>query len=207
MLTTLDKVKALLGITDNSKDTLLTDFIAQITSFVQTACGGRIFEVADYEEIYDYPDGVILFLKQYPIDPTDFTLSYRTGTISSPTWVAYSADDFLIYSKEGYVRFVSAYGGNSFDTANKFKGLKVEYTAGYLIDWTDEYDPTKHNLPADLTAVAGQLCVKMYNKKSSSGISSESTEGQSINYGSITDSDLSSEQKTILGSYMRYAIC
>ena len=209
MLTTLQKVKDSLGIIDNSKDALLTDFIKQISAFIETACGGRIFEAVERTEYYDYPDGENVFLKNYPIQiPPDFDFftAYRTGSISSPVWVDYTLDDYLIYPESGYIKFVSQFGGSTFDTGGSYRSLRVIYTGGYLIDWVNENDPQLHTLPADLTSLATQLCVKLFNKKASSGISAESTEGQSINYGSISDNDLSSEQKTVVSSYRRYAI-
>jgi Phage gp6-like head-tail connector protein len=202
-LTTLAKLKLILGITDNSQDTLLENYINEVSSFIATACGGRNFEATDYEETYDAPDGDNLFLKNYPINSIT-EIATRGGTIGTPIWTALTTDDFLLYAKEGYVKIISAFGGLTFSAGAGFQYYKVEYNAGYLIDWANEDDPLLHNLPEDLTSLCGQLCASLYNSGGeTSGVKSESTEGQSITYADVSNLDLSTGQKNIISRYSK----
>jgi hypothetical protein len=199
-LTTLQKVKDALGIVDTSKDDLLEDFIDQASAMIQTEIG-RDLEAKERTEIYDQPEGDNLFLKHYPIlTDEDLVVSYRTGQVATPVWVPYTTNDYFVYPEEGYLRMVNVFAD---EFMSDWQAFQVTYTGGYLIDFANEGDPTKHTLPADITGVATQVVTKMYNLKSSEGLNSESTEGQSVTYGSANDKDLSFTQKRTLGAYAR----
>lgn len=211
-LTTLEKVKYALSINDTTQDVLLQTLIDQSTDIIQGFCGGRIFGTGTYSEILDFPQGnyagTDIFLKNYPIQTTEpFTVSYRTGPIGSPVWVAYTNNDYLIYDKSGYIKMVSIFGGSTFIGSGNFQSIKVEYTAGYLIDFNNETNPALHNLPKDLTAIATQIVMANYNNSGqASGLKSESTEGQSVVYTDAKFEDLSVGQQKILSRYMKYSI-
>lgn len=210
MLTTLAKVKQALGITVTTYDTLLTDYITQVSAYIETLCGGRHFEAVERTELYDYPNGENVFLKNWPINlppDFDFTLSYRTGTIGTPIWVDYTVDDYLIYAGEGFVNMITAFGGSPFQPTGERQFLRAIYTGGFLIDWVNETDPTKHNLPADITSLATQLCMNLYNSSGeASGYKSESTEGQSVTYADVSTFTLTEGQKMIVARYQRLTV-
>ena len=161
-LTTLAKVKQYLGITVATHDALIESLINYTTDYIEGLCGGRRFKKATYtNEIYDSPDGDILFLKQYPLVSVA-TVEYRTGTIASPTYIAFNANDFAVYLLEGYLRFFSNFSaiqGNA-------QALRVTYDAGFLIDFTNELSAT-HNLPFDIAWLATELCAKLFNLRAS----------------------------------------
>lgn len=193
-LTTKAKVKSYLGIAtaDTSKDDLIIDLINQVTWFIETYCGGRRFMTTTYTNvILDSRGGNYLFLNHFPV--TAFTLlEYRSGTVDTPVWVTYATNSYLAYLAEGYLYF---YGR----LPVIHQGFRVTYTAGYLIDWTNETTAT-HTLPFDLTLVATELAAKQYNYRQAQGIESMSTEGQSITFGS-KGADMTKAQTTILNSY------
>lgn len=198
-LTTKQKVKDLMGITDTTSDAIIDSLINGITDFIESYCGHRRFLSTEYTEVYDGRKQNKIFLNQYPV--TEVTaVKYRSGLVSNPTWVAYDANSYLPYLKEGYIHFYA-------NLPEVPQGLQVEYTAGYLIDFTSEFDTDDHTLPFDITLVATELVAKQMNFRNAQGIESQTTEGQSITY-SPKLKDLSSDHKTILNRYKttRYAI-
>lgn len=173
-LTTRTKVKSYMGITDASSDTIIDELIGGITAFIGNYCGGRNFLSTSYVEIYDtYRGRHKIFLKQIPVISIS-AVEYRSGTPSSPVWVTYSADGYLSYLNEGYIRF---YGS----LPEIAQGMRISYQAGYLIDFANEYSAT-HTLPEDLTIAANEMIATILNTRKSGGITNETTEGQSITY-------------------------
>lgn len=197
-LTTRQKVKDYLSISDTTKDTLIDELINYVSYFIQNYCGGRNFLSQSYVEIKDPGGRTKLFLNQFPV--TAVTLvEYRSGTPSTPVWVTYSADAYLPYLLEGYIHFYAR-------LPLVPQGMRVTYTAGYLIDFTNEFSAT-HTLPEDLTMVCTEIVAKQVNTAQSQGIYSESTEGQSVQFDSKVHK-LSDNHEEILNSYktFRYAI-
>jgi hypothetical protein len=189
-LTTKEKVKFYLNITDTSKDTLIDQTISGVSGYIQRYTG-KNFLSQTYAEIRDSEGKSKLFLYNYPV--TSLTsLEYRSGTPTSPVWNTFDANSYLLYSKAGYIGFYSI--------LNKvMQGFKVNYTAGYLIDFANEFTAT-HTLPFEITQLATELVAQNVNTSNVSGISSESTEGQSVAFNMDTKS-ISSTQKAILNSY------
>jgi len=155
-----------------------------------------------------------IFLPEHPVTALT-TLKYRQGTIASPTWVAFNANDYMLYGEEGYIQFLfGTVHGLSAPIANGagYRGTKnihVAFTAGYLIDWEssewgDTPDPTLHTLPMELTTVCMNMVLGMFNTDKSQGTASESVEGASITY-DISKS-LSAEDRGILDGYKRINI-
>ena len=201
-LTTLAKVKQYLGITSSTNDALIESLINYVTDYIESLCGGRRFKEATYtNEVYDNPDGNNLFLRQYPIQSVS-VVEYRTGTISSPTYVAFSADDFIVYKPEGYIHFFAMFGG----ITEGEQALRTTYVAGYKIDFSNELTPASHSLPFDVAWLATELCTMLFNRRASQGLKAESTEGQSVTYGSLSEQDLSPAQKEVIVKYQKHRL-
>ena len=182
-LTTIDKVKDYIGVTDTSLDTVIASFINGVTDFIQGYCGGRNFLSQSYVETYDTRrNHRKIFLKQFPATAVS-DVSYRSGTPTNPIWVTYNADSYLKYLPEGYLYF---YGF----LPEIHQGLRITYTAGYLIDFTNEFDTTKHTLPYDLTLAANSIIALEINTRKSKGISLEMTEGQRVQYLRVVDDEV-----------------
>lgn len=197
-ITTIAKVKAQLGITDTSKDSLLETLVNQVTAFAEGFCGGRRFMSHTVSnEMHDTNGGNNVFLKDFPITALS-SVEYRSGSISSPTWNTYSPEGYLLYADEGYVHFFGK-------LPTVHQGLRFNYVAGYLIDWAHEDDETKHTLPFDLTGVATDLVCQMYLGKDNQNISSLSTEGQSVTF-ATPDKVITPMQESILGNYIAYRL-
>src|SRR3989304_5979824 len=203
-LTTKEKVKEFLGITGTTNDSLIDSLINYITDFIESYVGGRRFKETPYtNEEYDLPNGNIVFIRQFPL--TELTSAqYLTGSIASPVWVSFTANDFQTYLKEGYVKFFSSFASI---LAESERALRFTYKAGYKIDFANELSAT-HTLPFDIAMVATQLVSRMFNLRTAEGIKSESTEGQSITYDRDTDvsQQLTIEQKATLEKYKKHKL-
>lgn len=201
-LTTVAKVKVFLGIIDTASDALIESLINLTTDQIEGLCGNRRFLQTIYtDEDYDLPNGDIVFLRQWPVASLE-AVEFRTGTIASPIFQAFNANDFLLYGPEGYVKFF-------FFDFRTFQGLTIrnkllrfDFTAGYKIDFTKETDPAFHELPFDITFLTTELVAKRLNLRKSQGFKAETTEGQSVTYSGLTE-DLTDEQKSILARYRR----
>lgn len=190
-LTTRAKVKSYLGITDTSSDTFIDELITYATQLIKTYCGGRSFLSTAFVEVYDTFNGrTKIFLRQRPVI-TLTAVKYRGGTPSTPVWTVYDADTYLLYASRGYIHF---YG----ELPEVKQGFQISYTAGYLIDFTQEFDPLFHTLPQDVTLAATMIVAELKNKSTAAGVSQETTEGQSVSYSS---SDFPSLAKSILSRY------
>lgn len=190
-LTTLTKVKANLGITDSASDAVLESLINGASAFVKQYCG-RNFKSASYTEVYDMKQGRRkIFLRQIPVT-TITSVKYRSGTPSTPIWNAYSSDSYLTYLAPGYLHF--------FGMLPEYpQGLQVVYTAGYLIDFTNETDAVLHTLPIDITMAVNEMVASFFNLLKSGGISTETTEGQTVSYD--LSKSLNDKTKSILDPY------
>lgn len=192
-LTTRTKVKSYLGITGTDNDTVIDELITGVTAFVKGYCGRNFLSTA-YTEIHDTKQGRHkVFLKNLPIT-TLTTVEYRGGTPSTPVWNTYSADSYLLYANAGYVYF---YG----ELPETHQGLRFTYTAGYLIDFTNEFTGT-HTLPADITMAINEMIGAILNTRKAGGITTETTEGQSISYD--FKRSMSDNVKSILNGYKLY---
>lgn len=193
-LTTRQKVKDYLGITDTSKDTLIDQLINAATVAIESYCGGRRFLSASYSEVRDGGKETYI-LNQYPATAIS-SVKYNTGTPSTPVWSTYNADDYYKYLPEAKVKFPGK-------TACIPQYLQFNYTAGYLIDFANE-TTTSHTLPLDLTQVCTELAAKGANTSTSEGISSQTTEGQTVQFDIGKSNKWSDAQKNILNKYKAY---
>lgn len=194
-LTTNTKVKSYLGITDSASDTLIDMLIDQATGFIENYCGGRRFLSQAYTSAVDVNGGDKIFFEQYPVT-TLTSVKYRSGTPSTPVWNTYSADSYMLYGSAGYLRFFG-------ELPTVAQGLQLVYTAGYLIDFANETDTTKHNLPNDLTMACTMLVAHYHTIRQASGISSLATEGQSVSFKGTSD-QLPDAVKQVLGAYQAF---
>lgn len=196
-LTTRTKVKSYMGITGTDNDTVIDELITGVTAFIKSYCGGRNFLSQAYVEIYDSKRGRHkIFLKQLPVSALT-VVEYRAGTPSTPIWNTYNADTYLLYGNAGYIHF---YGG----LPEVPQGFRISYTAGYLIDFTQEFTAF-HTLPADLTMAANEMIATILNTRKSGGITTESTEGQAITYDTMAGA-VSKNVKNILNGYKIFRI-
>ena len=183
----------MLNITDSSSDSLIDMYIGYITDFIEGYCGGRRFARSTVtNEMHDTDNIHNVFLRNYPIVSLS-AVEYRSGVISSPTWNTYTAEGYILYQEEGYVHFFGK-------LPKVMQGIRFTYVAGFLVDFTHETDPTLHTLPFDLTFVATELVVRLFQYKGTDGVKNMSTEGQSVMFFEA-DKYLNEIHRSILGKY------
>lgn len=187
-LTTKAKVKAFLGIGGATHDTLLDELIKNATASIERFCN-RSFTEASYTEYFDTEPVHKIFLRNYPVASLT-SVQYRGGTWGATTWLDLNVNDYLL-NENGKVTFAFA-----FPEAEKY--IKIVYTGGYKIDFDSESDPSLHTLPADLTQIATEIVAQTFNQRTSAGVLTESTEGQSITY---KDSDVTKQYQSRLASF------
>lgn len=184
------------GTNTTTQDDLIDMLINNVSNFIEGFCGNRHFLSQTFtDEIHDAianrgtTDGSILFLHQYPVSSVT-KVEYRSGTIASPTWITYDANSYMLYAREGYIKFFGV-------MPNISQGLRVTYVAGYKIDFTNEGDTSLHTLPFDLTMAATEIVARKYQLRQSQGIKAQAVEGQSV----TMDDSMTADQKAVLKNY------
>jgi len=170
-LTTVDRVRNVrLRIENDGFDVLFANLINAVSDFIEGECNRRFMET-DYEElhtIHTYGQQMLV-LHQAPVNEVT-AFEYRSGTKTNPTWNVFDPDSWELDEEAGIIE--------TNGMLEKF--LKVSYNAGYLIDWENEDDITKHTLPFDLTDLAERIVVKWYKRKEAEGKLSEGFDGAQI---------------------------
>jgi len=84
--------------------------------------------------------------------------------------------------------------------------IHIVYTAGFKIDFTQEFDTDFHTLPFDITMLANELVSLLFNRRTNAGIVSETTEGQSVSYVNpslLSDKEFTESQRAIITKYQK----
>ena len=175
-LTTLARLKAYLGITSASYDTVLEYTIDSTTAFILQYCD-RIFQKTVYtNEVYDGNGTPNLLLKNYPVvSGTTFTLEVRDSVDNQSSFSAIASEDYFIKESSGIINYISGV----FEKLPQH--YRITYTAGY------DYDTATKTLISvnlgDLEYAVWKLCAVMYYQRSNSGdIASESIGDYSVTY-------------------------
>lgn len=194
-LTTTAKVKTYLGISSSDFDAVIDAAVSYATDVVEGYCGNRRFKRTTYaNEVYDADGQRDLLLKQWPASAVT-AVEYRAGSPATPSWTAFTTDDYLSYLESGILGFLAP-------LPRVRQGVRVSYSAGYLIDFTQENTPAAHNLPFDLCLVATELAAKLYEGRKALGVTTMATEGQSVTFADA-QSAFTPAHKTILKRYQR----
>lgn len=194
-LTTLARVKDRLGITSNGADVVLERIIASATDYIEAHCNRR-FKRTSYTNELHMITGVnvdSLHLRHAPVT-TIASVQYRTGLVSNPTWTSYTTDDYELLG-DGKSGIVVLYG----TPVSGANNIRVSYTAGYLIDFANPTDTTKHTLPYDLTDLCERLVVKIWRRRESEGKTSEVYQNGQVTWGEIVDK----YDRDVISTYQR----
>lgn len=194
-LTTLERMKTRLTITGIDFDTLLERLVMSVTDQIESLCNRKFGEATYTNELYTVygSEQDMIALNNIPVTALS-SLQYRAGTPSAPSWTSFIADQYEIV-RDGKNGLVRVYGGLSRGENN----IRATYVAGYKIDFTNVTDPTKHNLPFDITDLAERLITKKFKKRDAEGKSQESFERNSVTWESL----LTQEDKDIIARYGR----
>lgn len=161
-LTDLATVKALLGITDNTQDSLLELLINACTDYIERYCGRRFKAPAsDVTEYYTGTGRPLLSTYNYPII-TITSINERTGVNS---FVTVPSSEYYHDANAGLIYLSNL-------TIKDPMGYKIVYKAGYT------------TIPNDLNQACAQMVVREYNQRAGSGdVQSESLGEYSVTYG------------------------
>ena len=195
-LTTLARLKAVMGIGSDSNDSALIMMINQATGFIEQYTKRRLNSQTYTNEEYDGTGNASLVLKQFPV--TDLSsFQYNQAEDNSDDWQTYNTNDYWWYD-DGRIHMRT---GRLMERTQKYRAT---YTAGYLIDFDNENDPSLHTLPPELEYACQQLVSGLFNKRSSGGIQTSKIGDQSITYTSELMN--SPEIKAILDKYAQITL-
>ena len=215
-LTSISAVKTLLGISDSSQDTLLTQLLAGVDATIKQWLR-RDIEQATYTEFYSGDGTEVLALNQYPVTSITSVHENASGYFTESEFTAdellTAGEDYALMrlsstvgSKAGFVRrigglwpqpslrtqqFLSAFPGAAAGN------IRVVYVAGYS------------SVPADLAAAANQLVVRAYNQRTGGGlgIQQQSYEDASESFFNPQDSlSMLGTVESILRPYRRVVV-
>ena len=195
-LTTLARQKIFLGIRSDRHDSLLVQLINQTTGFIEQYCK-RSFLSQDYtDEEYDSTGNPVLILKQFPVTAVS-SVKYNGATDNTDDWQTYDTKSYFWY-EDG--RIVKQSG--SFPIGPQ--KLRATYTAGYIIDFNNENDSSKHTLPPELEYVCQKLVAALFNTRRAEGMAQERIGDSGVTLKKMIFGD--EETKVILDKYVSITI-
>lgn len=195
-LTTPSRIKELLEINDQDFDKLFIRLINSVSDFIQQECNGRRFLRKTYvDEVYSSSNQRQRFitLRQCPVYSIS-ALSYRAGPPSAPAWQPFTIDQFELINPQPDIAGITYYPSGmvrvyGFVPTIYNNMVRATYTAGYLIDFANAGDLTKHTLPSDLTRTAENIVVRWFKRKDFAGKDTQTLETSSITFSKMLDSE------------------
>lgn len=183
-LVTLDDTKTFLGITDNSKDAILTMMINMATDYIESQTGRRFVSTAHADEEFDGTGTQQLPLKAYPV--LTFTqLQVNNSSNNVESWSTIDATNYwvdettgIITKTDSFTDFVDTNDEEALSDTPFQRGknrYRATYTSGYSI------------IPYDLQFACMSIVGQLFNTKSGAGIKSESLGDHSVTYQDITE--------------------
>ena len=127
-LTTKERIKERLGITETGWDDFFNRLIISVTARMERMCN-RDFTLDTYtDELHDGSDLLgsfrrILIPRNAPVS-TVSSISYKAGTNTTPNWTTISADDYDVDYDAGLIHF-------SYPLPRGKRNIRITYTAGW----------------------------------------------------------------------------
>ncbi len=201
-LTTLNRMKLLLGLSDISDertDEIITMLINKASSWVERQIGRHLAKQS-YRHWYGADGHQELVMIEYPIISVEYIK--EKGRLVNPDCYDYTqtGEIGVIYRDEGWLK--SGYrGGLAYDIIAPKRAIEVSYTAGYVLpkDATDE-DP--QTLPADLEGLVWEMVSQTYTnlQNGSQGLTSFSISDVTWSF----DKSSHPEWAQLISLYRRY---
>ncbi len=167
MLAQLTTLKARLGITDSTDDTLLTGLIQQASAIFDQFCNRTFARAAGLTHVFR-GDETEIAVRCYPIETVT---SFQLKTRETDGWVLQSVDGYII--RNDCIISLETALGTSRDAA------EVIYTGGYVLPGTSP-GAGQNALPADIESACVEQVCAWYRARNRGGISSASGAGSSI---------------------------
>ena len=173
-LTTLDRMKQILGlsdIADERTDTIVTLLINRASSWIERQTGRHLGKQS-YHQWYDADGQQELVTMEYPIIKVEYIK--EEGKLVDPTRYDYAqtADVGVIYRDEGWLK-AGYRKGLAHDIVAPKRAIEVSYTAGYVLP-KDATEDDPQTLPADLEGLLWDIVSQTYTSQQngSRGLSS-----------------------------------
>jgi hypothetical protein len=190
-LTTLQRVKDLMGITVTTADPVLLRLINSATDFIQSYCNEFFMQKTYTNELYSIWAERQEYLMLNHGNVTALTsFQYRAGTPSTPNWTDFIVDQYELVepdgngmSKSGMIRIYAGFAPLLYTGTN---AIRATYTAGFLIDWPN-FGTATHTLPADLTSACENMIVRNWKHRESVGKKSESVKDSNVTWNDFLD--------------------
>ena len=201
VLTTVARLKAFIGMTGTTYDSVFEVIIDSVTDFIENECDRRFKKTAYIGTIVDGRGSSELVLPQFPVVSGEtFTLYHRnSGTYGGNTWTVVSSNDYRKDEEAGIVNANGAF-------YKGFQNYKVLFTAGY--DFENVTDPLKTLASvglSDLEMIVWKLCNRAFNDRKSSGnISRMKLYNYDVTFSKEAYSD--DEIKEVLSKYKRFVV-
>jgi hypothetical protein len=200
-LTTLERAKIFMDLSGDSKDGLLTLLANQATGFIEQFLKRSLLNQVYTNEQYDGSGSDTIVLRNAPV--TAFaSLQVNTSGDSTADWQTIDANNYFWYD-DGRVKLNNPIAGFLDADAGTFlsdpKKYRATYTAGFLIDFANENDPTKHTLPQEIEYACLKLMSAIFNSRKAEGLQSAKVGDISMTYRKAAFSD--EDIMDILGKY------
>jgi hypothetical protein len=207
-LTTLARVKERLQILPNDSDVVLTRMINAVSTFIERECGksgiekypndGHFVLKTYTNEVYSIFGArqKFLVLRNAPVSALT-SFQYRAGTPSNPSWTDFQIDQYEL-DQEGTSGIVRVYGVMPGSYSNM---IRASYTSGFVVDWQNFGDYSKHRLPEDLTNTCENIVVRFFKRRQLDGKASETINGATTSWRNSLDG----EDQAVLNHYKRFA--
>lgn len=173
MLATIEQVKTHMGLSGTTYDSVLTQILTGVDKFIKEDIKRYVEEETHTEQIFD-GDYEWIQLDDTNLSTEGFTFEYNAGDSEDPDWQTVPRSDYELYYDEGLIFMNSLYYGK--------RVLRITYTVG------------SDTIPEDLKMLAIRLTAKIYNKRKSEGLGTESNPDYNFGWQDL----LSVEDKIIL---------
>jgi len=201
VLTTVARLKAFIGVSDSTYDSVFETIIDSVTDFIEGETGRRFKKTAYTDSIVNSEGGRELLLPQWPvISGETFTLYYRnSGVYGGNVWKEVSSNDYRIDESAGLLHANGAF-------YKGFQNYKILFTAGYDFENVAEPLITLASVGlSDLEMVVWKLANRAFNDRKSSGnISKMKLYNYDVTYSKEAYND--DEIKQVLAKYKRFVV-
>ena len=180
-LTTLENVRAYLGLAVTSDDVLLTRLIAAASAWIQTFTN-RVFAVAPYTEVVDGNGTARLMVRNYPIVALTSVTCAEDGVAIDPASLVAGVRTVTLVPTTTYTPSLTYRRAWPLGKSN----ITVVYTAGYATP------------PMDIEEACIEIVALRYREKDRVGASSTNVHGESVTFSVM---DVPASVKTILRNW------
>lgn len=201
-LTTLDRMKLMLGlsdIADERTDEIITLLINRASSWIERQIGRHLGK-RSYHQFYDADGQQELVTLEYPIISVEYVK--EDGREVDPKCYDYSqtAEIGVIYRDEGWLK-AGYRRGLAYDIVAPKRVIEVSYTAGYVLP-KDATEDDPQTLPADLEGLLWDVGSQAYTnlQNGSQGLSSFSISDVTWNF----DKSMPETWTQLISLYKRY---